>query len=382
VSGVGLTVVRGGPGGRPGRSEELNPAAGPQRQPWMIPFGMSQFDPDRYSRQIRFRPLGLEGQRRLAAGRVAVVGCGALGSASSVALVRAGIGFLRIIDRDVPERSNLPRQLLFDERDVAAGIPKAAAAAGQLARINAATELEPVVADLDAANVAPLLEGVDVILDGTDNIETRYLVNEFACRAGVPWVHGGAIGSEGRVLTVIPGTTACLRCLVPEPPPPGTLPTCDVAGIIGPAAMVVGAVQAAEAMKLLVGERGSGAGRMLACDLWTFEWRSLDLAPLAAAGCPTCRDRDYPWLEGRLGGQATRLCGREAVHVSAAAGGRVDLAALTARLESVARVTANAWILRAEVEPGIRLSVFADGRAIVDGTTDEARGRAIVARYL
>jgi molybdopterin/thiamine biosynthesis adenylyltransferase len=344
---------------------------------------MTGFDRDRYSRQTRFAPLGPEGQAKLAAGRVAIVGCGALGAAAALALARAGVGSLRLIDRDVPEPSNLPRQVLFDEADVAAGLPKAVAAAKQLARINAAAALEPVVADLTPANAETLLASVDVIVDGTDNLEARYLVNEVACRSGQPWVHGGAIGAEGRVLTVIPGQTACLRCLVPEPPPPGTLPTCDTAGIIGPAALVVGAVQAAEAIKLLVGVAEATAGRMLACDLWSFEWRVIDLAPLAAAGCPTCRGGDFPWLEGRLGGAALALCGREAVQVAAAtAGGRVDLTAIAARLAGVAEVTVNEWILRAEVEPGIRLSVFADGRAIVDGTRDPVRGRGIVARYL
>lgn len=342
---------------------------------------MARFDPDRYSRQTRFPPLGVAGQAKLAAARVAILGCGALGAAAALALGRAGVGFLRLIDRDVPEPSNLPRQVLFDEADVAAGLPKAVAAARQLARINSAAVFEPIVADLTPANAVDLLAGVDVIVDGTDNLEARYLVNEVACRAGTPWVHGGAIGAEGRVLTVIPGRTACLRCLVPEPPPPGTLPTCDTAGIIGPAALVVGAVQAAEVIKLLVGQAAATAGRMLACDLWSFQWRVVDLAPLAAAGCPTCRAGDAPWLEQRMGGPATPLCGRDAVQV-AAGGGRVDLPALAERLAGVGRVTANDWLLRAEVEPGIRLSVFADGRAIVDGTSDPARGRAIVARYL
>ena len=342
---------------------------------------MARFDPDRYSRQTRFAPLGPEGQAKLASARVAVLGCGALGAASAMALVRAGVGFVRLVDRDVPEPSNLPRQVLFDEADVAAGLPKAVAAARQLSRINSDAVFEPIVADLTPANAVGLLAGVDGIVDGTDNLEARYLVNEVACRSRTPWVHGGAIGAEGRVLTVIPGRTACLRCLVPEPPPPGTLPTCDTAGIIGPAALVVGAVQAAEVIKLLTGEAEATAGRMLACDLWAFQWRVVDLAPLAAAGCPTCRAGDAPWLEGRHGGAATPLCGRDAVQV-AAGGGRVDLPALAARLAGVATVTANEWLLRAEVEPGIRLSVFADGRAIVDGTSDPIRGRAIVARYL
>lgn len=344
---------------------------------------MAAFDPDRYSRQTRFAALGPGGQAKVAAARVAIVGCGALGSASAMALVRAGVGFVRLIDRDVPELSNLPRQVLFDEADVAAGLPKAVAAARHLTRINSDAHIEPIVADLNAANATTLLAGIDVIVDGSDNLEARYLVNEIACRDRVPWVHGGAIGAEGRVLSVIPGKTACLRCLVYEPPLPGTLPTCDTAGILGPAAMVVGAVQAAEVIKLLVGATEGTAGRMLAFDLWTSQWRMMDLAPLATAGCPTCRAGDYPWLEGRLGGTAVPLCGREAVQVMApTSAGRIDLVALAATLAAVCEVTANPWMLRADIEPGIRLSVFADGRAIVDGTRDETRGRAIVARYL
>jgi len=344
---------------------------------------MTAFDPERYSRQTRFPPLGVAGQGKLAEARVAILGCGALGSASAMALVRAGVGFVRLIDRDVPEVSNLPRQVLFDEADVATGLPKAVAAARHLARINSTAVIEPIVADFTAINAASLVGGVDVIVDGSDNLEARYLINEIACRDRIPWVHGGAIGAEGRVLTIIPGVTACLRCLVPEPPLPGTLPTCDTAGIIGTAAMVVGAVQATEVMKLLVGASESTAGRMLACDLWTGQWRMVDLGPLAKAGCPTCREGDYPWLNGRLGGVAAPLCGREAVQVMApSSSGRVDLVALAATLAAVCEVTANPWMLRATIEPGIRLSVFADGRAIVDGTRDESRGRAIVARYL
>ena len=344
----------------------------------MIP--PAPFDAHRYSRQTRFAPLGVAGQARLAAGRVGLVGCGALGSVVAMALVRAGVGTLRIIDRDVPEITNLPRQVLFDEEDVRAGLPKAVAAARKLERIESAARIEPVVADPAADNAGPLLGGLDLIVDGTDNFAARFLVNEFCCRESLPWVHGGAIGAEGRVLAVVPRRTACLRCLVPEPPAPGVLPTCETAGIIGPAALVVGAVQAAEAIKLLVGEAASG--RLLACDLWEGSWRSIDTAPLAATGCPTCRDGDFPWLEGRLGGGATVLCGRDAVQVAPPASGRVDLAAVAARLAGLAAVTANPWIVRAEVEKGIELAVFADGRAIVSGTREESVARAIVSRYL
>ena len=342
---------------------------------------MHAFDPDRYSRQTRFAPLGTDGQARLTAGRVAVVGCGALGSVVAMALVRAGVGFVRLIDRDVPERSNLPRQVLFDEADVAAGVPKAVAAARHLQEINSAASIEPAVADLTAATAASLLGGVDVVVDGTDNFEARFIVNEWCCRHGLPWVHGGAIGAEGRVLTILPGRTACLRCLVPEPPAPGSLPTCDTAGIIGPAALVVGAVEAAEALKVLAGAHDKAASRMLVCDLWENVWRSIDLSALAAQGCATCRGGDYPWLEGRLGGRPTALCGRDAVQVLPATPG-IDLVALATRLAGVGSVTANPWIVRAQVEPGIELAVFADGRAIVSGTRDEARARSIVAKYV
>ena len=342
---------------------------------------MTPFDADRYSRQTRFAPLGPDGQAKLAAARVAVVGCGALGSVVAMTLARAGVGFLRLIDRDIPELSNLPRQVLFDEADVAAGLPKAVAAAGRLATINSQIAIEPVVADLSAANAADLLGGCDVIVDGSDNFEARFLVNEVACRRRVPWVHGGAIGAEGRVLAIVPGRTACLRCLIPEPPAAGSLPTCDTAGIIGPAAVVVGAVEAAEAIKLVVGAPEAASNRLLVCDLWSNVWRTVDLAPLVAAGCPTCRAADYPWLEGRLGGRPTLLCGRDAVQVPSAGGG-VDLAAVAARLALVGTVVANRWIVRADVEEGIQLAVFADGRAIVTGTREEARARAIVSRYL
>lgn len=342
---------------------------------------MQPFDPDRYSRQTRFVPIGPDGQARLAAGRVAVVGCGALGSVVAVALVRAGVGFVRLIDRDVPERSNLPRQILFDEADVAAGLPKSVAAARHLRAINSAAEIEPVVADLTATTASPLLGGVDLVVDGADNFEARFLVNEWCCRHGLPWVYGGAIGAEGRVLTILPGRTACLRCLVPEPPAPGSLPTCDTAGVIGPSALVVGAVEAAEAIKLLVGAHDKAASRMLVCDLWENVWRAIDLGALAVHGCPTCRGGDFPWLDGRLGGRPTALCGRDAVQVRPATAG-IDLAVLAARLAGVGSVTANPWIVRAQVEPGIEMSVFADGRTIVSGTRDEARARGIVARYV
>ena len=339
------------------------------------------YDAARYSRQVRFGPLGQTGQERLAQSRVAIVGCGALGSVSALALARAGVGMLRLIDRDLPEISNLPRQVLFDEQDLRDGLPKAVAAKRQLERINSDIQIEVAVADVSSRNAGRVLGGVDCIVDGTDNFELRFLINEVCCRDGIPWVHGGAIGAEGRVLAVRPGITACLRCLIPDPPAAGSLPTCESAGIIGPAALVVGAVQAAEAMKLLVGAPDVG-NALLACDLWEGSWRQIDLSLLAQTGCPTCRQADFPWLEGRRGGPPTALCGRDAVQVAPAGGGEIDLASLAERLRGVGRVTVNPWLVRLEVEPGVQLSVFADGRVIVTGTREEAKARAIVSRYV
>ncbi|MFM7034925.1 MAG: ThiF family adenylyltransferase [Planctomycetia bacterium] len=339
------------------------------------------YDHERYSRQVRFAPLGEDGQEKLAHSRVVIVGCGALGGASAMALARAGVGSLRLIDRDLPEISNLPRQVLFDEQDVRDGLPKAVAAKRRLERINGGVAIEAEVADLTRHTADHLLGGADCIVDGTDNFEARFLVNEFACREGIPWVHGGAIGAEGRVLAVRPGETACLRCLIPEPPAAGVLPTCETAGILGPAALVVGAVQAAEAIKLLAGVRRMG-NSLLVCDLWEGLWRTIDLSPLAATGCPTCRARDFPWLEGRAGGSAAAICGRHAVQLGGGAAGSIDLASLAERLRAIGPVTANPWLVRLDVEQGIQLSVFADGRAIVSGTRDESRARAIVSRYV
>jgi molybdopterin/thiamine biosynthesis adenylyltransferase len=343
-------------------------------------------DADRYSRQVRFEPLGERGQKRLLESRVAVVGVGALGGASAIALLRAGVRRLRLIDRDLAEVSNLPRQLLLTEADVDAGLPKAVAAAEHLALIDRQAELDPRVQDLTADSCDELLRDVDLVIDGSDNFEARFLINEWCCRQQVPWIYGGAIGAEGRVLTILPGTTACLRCVVPEPPTPGELPTCQTAGIMGPVAMVVGAVQAAEAIKLLAADPGDRAarcdGRMLVFELWEGRWRRVDLSPLAAEGCPTCRDGETPWLSRHSGGATTVLCGRDAVQIGASGNGRIDLDQVARTLEGCEHLTTTPWMVRAEVEPGVSLTLFRDGRTIVFGTNEPARARSVVAKYL
>ena len=230
----------------------------------------SALPPDlaRYARQVRFPPLGEEGQRRLAGSRALLCGCGALGSAIANILVRAGVGSLRIVDRDFVELTNLQRQTLFDEADAEAGLPKAVAAAEKLRRINSAVTVEPMVADIDPTNIERFCDRVDVILDGTDNFETRFLINDAAVKLGLPWVYGGCVGAEGQTMTILPGETACLRCLMPECPAPGSTPTCDVAGILGPIVGLIASIEAGEAIKILSGNRAAISRSLTVVDLW------------------------------------------------------------------------------------------------------------------
>ncbi len=337
---------------------------------------------DRYRRQVRFAPLGEEGQRRLVSARALVCGCGALGSVAADLLVRAGVGLVRIVDRDFLEADNLHRQVLFDEADVADELPKAVAAARRLAKINSAVTVDPVVADVTAANIRALADDVELIIDGTDNFETRYLVNDYAVASGKPWVFGGCVGAEGQVLAILPGETPCLACLMPEPPPAETQPTCETAGVIGPIVSVIAALQTAEALKILSGNRDAVNRRLTLVDLWRNELRSIGVGRIRGeTGCRACGERDFPWLDGRRGVAAISLCGRYAVQLAAAGSGGVSLAELAAKLRTVGRVTANDFLLRLEVDK-YRVTVFADGRTIVGGTADPAEARVVHARYV
>jgi molybdopterin/thiamine biosynthesis adenylyltransferase len=257
---------------------------------------------DRYVRQMRYPPLGEEGQRRLAAGRVLVCGCGALGSTLASMLVRAGVGTVRIVDRDVVEESNLHRVVLFDEDHVARRLPKAIAAAERLRQINSQVEIEPVVADVDFRNVERLCQGVDVIVDGTDNFETRFLVNDAAVKHRLPWVYGGCLGAEGQTMTILPGETACLRCLMQECPPPGSTPTCEEAGVLGPVVGVIASIEAVEAVKILSGNRQAVSRSLTVVELWDNRIRQVDVSALREqVDCPACRRGEFPWLAGRQG---------------------------------------------------------------------------------
>jgi molybdopterin/thiamine biosynthesis adenylyltransferase len=332
---------------------------------------------ERYSRQILFAGIGEEGQEALLRARAAIVGCGALGSLQAAALARAGVGALRIIDRDYVEPSNLQRQWLFEEADAAEALPKAAAAERRLQRINASIQAQGVVADLTAGNAEELLGDAQVILDGTDNFETRYLINDFAISRSIPWIYGAAVGSYGLSMPVLPERTACLRCVYPKPPD-GPQPTCETAGVLNVIASLVASYQAADALKILCGRADLVQARITTIDVWQGGTRQIG-APPRDPECPACGRRHFIYLdEGRA--EPVRLCGRNAIQVREHTQA-IDLAALKIRLERVGEVRLNEFALRLTVAP-YELTVFADGRAIIKGTTDAGVARSLYARYV
>ncbi|HKQ98686.1 MAG TPA: ThiF family adenylyltransferase [Candidatus Polarisedimenticolia bacterium] len=337
---------------------------------------------ERYDRQALFRGLGPEGQERLGAAAALIVGCGALGSHVADLLARAGVGRIVLVDRDFVERTNLHRQTLYDERDVADGLPKAVAAARHLGAVNPLVALEPRPVHLDAGNIEAVAAGVGVILDGTDNFETRFLVNDYALKRGVPWVYAACVGAYGLSMTIVPKLTPCLRCLLRSAPPPGSTETCDTAGIIAPIASLVAAVEAAEAIKILSGAAEAISRDLVTVDLWDnlTQRMRMDRASISA-GCPACDQGTYEYLEGDRGARAVTLCGRHAVQVHPGPGTRLDLERLEERLRPLGPVVRNPYLLRLEYE-GLALAVFADGRAIVSGTADPARARALYDRVV
>jgi molybdopterin/thiamine biosynthesis adenylyltransferase len=336
---------------------------------------MKSGDRERYSRQILFAGIGEQGQQQLLDARVAVAGCGALGSFQAGALARAGIGFLRIIDRDYVELSNLQRQWLFDECDVEQAMPKAVAAASKIAAINSGIRVEPVVADLTPSNVEDLLGGVDLILDGTDNFETRYLINDFAVERGLPWVYGAAVGSYGITMPIVPGETACLRCIYPDPPA-GAQPTCETAGVLGTVTALIASLQVSEAIKILCGVEPTR--KITTVDVWSGEIRQVS-QPGPVAECPACGLREFPYLTGERRAPVS-LCGHNAVQIHERAR-PLELRELAARLAPLGPVRSNEFALRFEVPPYL-LTIFPDGRAIIKGTTDVGVARSLYARYI
>jgi adenylyltransferase/sulfurtransferase len=337
---------------------------------------------DRYSRQIRFPALGEAGQRALQGSRVALCGCGALGTVLANHLARAGVGTIRIIDRDFIETHNLQRQILFDEEDVAQNLPKAEAAARKIRSINSTISVLPVVTDLDHTNILELVSDADLILDGTDNFETRYLINDAAIKLGKPWIYGGVIGSEGQTMTIVPGKTPCLRCLIETAPPPGMTPTCETAGVLGPAVAVIASFEAIEAIKVLCGAWDALNQHLIMVDVWDWTFRQLKVAGLLGkVDCPCCVRRHFEWLDGAMGSHTTTLCGRNAVQVAARRRQPLDFSELAARLDGIGAVSFNAFLLRFTALP-YEFTVFPDGRAIIKGTNDIAKARTLYAQYV
>jgi molybdopterin/thiamine biosynthesis adenylyltransferase len=332
---------------------------------------------DRYSRQVLFRGVGAQGQRRLAASHIVIVGCGATGSVLASLLARAGIGSIRIIDRDFVERSNLQRQCLFDESDAAESLPKAIAAARKIAAFNSQIVVEPQVADLTPSNIASLLEGAQLILDGTDNFETRYLINDFAVKNSSPWIYTAAVGSYGVTLNVIPGQTACLTCVFPRPPQ-GALDTCETAGILNSAVNLAASIAATEALKFLVGAVEHLRRTLLSFDVWQND-RAEITADKPRPGCPTCGLHEFPHLAGE-GRPHITLCGRNSVQIHERSR-PLDLTEMSERLRPHGAVRHSDFVLKFWHEP-YELTLFPDGRAIIKGTTDPAVARSLYARFI
>jgi adenylyltransferase/sulfurtransferase len=334
---------------------------------------------EKYSRQMLFAGIGEEGQKKLLASSAIIVGCGAIGAATAALLVRAGLGRLRILDRDFVEPSNLQRQTLFDESDARASLPKAVAAERKLRGINSSVAVEGIVADLTPQNASELLSNFDLILDGTDNFETRFLINDFAVHSGRPWIYAAAVASYGLTMTTRPGTTPCLACLLESGGSgQGLEETCDTIGVLGPIVNLISSLEAAEAMKLLVGREDALHGRLISCDVWSGRFQSIRVA--RNPGCRACARREFSWLHGEAQPHIT-LCGRDSVQIHER-GRTLDLGALRGKLApTVTEVRQNEFLLRFRVPP-YEMTVFADGRAILKGTKDPAVARTLYARYI
>jgi molybdopterin-synthase adenylyltransferase len=332
----------------------------------------------RYSRQSALGVVGAVGQRRLLESTVAIVGCGALGSTQAELTARAGVGRVLLVDRDVLELHNLQRQILYDEQDVRDRLPKAVAAARRLRKVNSEIQIEDLVADVTAANVVELFRRADLVLDGTDNFETRFLLNDAAIREGKPWVYGGVLGTEGTAMAVLPGKGPCLRCILPEPPAAAHLPTCETQGVLNTAVVWVAALQVTEALKLLVGD-DSSEFRLHALDVWRGSVSSVRAKP--SQDCVCCGKRRFEFLDSTRGSSSAVFCGRNAVQVTPERPVAPSFEQLAERLRPLGVVTVNGLVL--EFASGEhRLVVFPDGRVLVMGTTDTGLARSLVARYL
>ncbi|MGD9589840.1 MAG: ThiF family adenylyltransferase [Pyrinomonadaceae bacterium] len=335
---------------------------------------------ERYSRQILFREIGRAGQEKLLASRVLILGCGALGASHAEMLSRAGVGNLRIVDRDFVEFTNLQRQTLFKESDAAGRLPKAIAAKKRIAEINSEIGVDAIVADVNNSNVESLVDGCDLVLDGTDNFQVRYLLNDACVKHRKIWIYGAAVSSYGTTMTVIPGETPCLRCIFEEMPDAGSSPTCDTAGVIMPIISSISSIQVSEAIKVLVGDFDSLHSSLVQIDIWANDWRKIRLTK-PNEDCVCCVQRRFEFLEAGSQEFSAVLCGRNAVQIAPPGRIDLDLAQLAAKLSPLGEVKQNEYLVRFSVD-GKEVTVFSDARAIIKGTDDVSVARSLYARYL
>jgi adenylyltransferase/sulfurtransferase len=333
---------------------------------------------ERYSRQAIFSGIGEEGQKKIARARIAVVGVGALGTVIANNLARAGVGYLRLIDRDFVDMSNLQRQTLYDENDVRERLPKAVAAAAHLQKINSELALEPVVDDVNPDSIETLLEDVDLVMDGTDNFETRLLLNDVCLKHGLPWIYGGAVGSYGMTMNILPGETPCFRCLIPQIPAPGTQPTCSTAGVLNMITGLIGCYQSAEAVKYLL-QSPALRREALYLDVWKNHFHSFSVERDAA--CPACVQGRYEFLDNRLSSYTTSLCGNQAVQIVPQVKGSLDLEKMARKLRPLGEVSYNKFILQCTLHD-LEITLFPDGRAIIKGVQDQQAAKSVYAEYI
>lgn len=337
---------------------------------------------NRYSRQILFSEIGEQGQRKLRDSRVVLIGCGALGTVIANNLVRAGIGELKIIDRDFVELNNLQRQILFDEEDVKRNIPKAIAAVEKLKKINSQVKLEAMVADVNFTNVEALVEGAKLLVDGTDNFEVRFLLNDASVKANIPWIYGSCVGSYGLTMNIIPGKTPCFRCLFETAPLPGMAPTCDTAGVISPIVNIIAAIETAEAIKYLTGKFKVLNKDLITIDVWEGSFEKFNInGRKDKFDCPCCKQRKFEFLEAKQGSSITSLCGRNAVQITQKSFARIDFEELAERLKKLGKVTFNRYILKFSINQ-YEINLFPDSRAIIKGTNDFSVARGLYAKYI
>ena len=336
----------------------------------------------RYSRQVLFKDIGSDGQKRLSEGTVFVAGCGALGSVIASSLVRAGVGRIKIIDRDFVDESNLQRQMLFDEDDVKSDLPKAIAAERKLRKINSSVEVVPVVADINADNIEELVNGADIVIDGLDNFGARFLINDYCVKSKIPWIYGACVGSTGLSMNIIPGLTPCLRCVFESIPSPGSSPTCDTSGVIAPIVNIIASIQTAEALKILTGNLDQLNKKLISIDVWRVKYDKINIEKARQTGdCHTCKEGRFDFLAGGSGSLTASLCGRNAVQIRYKESKHINFATVAKRLECLGDVRFNDYMLKFKIDE-YEITLFKDGRTIVFGTNDQIIAKNVYAKYI